>query len=119
MPLFNLQLNDCRFFAYHGVYEEEKILGGEFSVYVSLKAETGKEDPVTLEQTVNYAAVYDRVKFVFAQPEELLENICLKIAADVKQHFPRVKKISIKVTKLHPPIAGFSGSVSVSYNCTF
>ncbi len=115
MSSFIIQLHNLRFFAYHGLYEEEKILGNEFEVNISVKIKTPKEGKISIHDTINYATVYELVKQIFNQREELLETICINISNAVKNKFPELKKLSIQIIKLHPPITGFAGSVSVTY----
>ncbi len=102
-------------FGYHGIYEEEKILGNEFEVNISMKVNRSKEDKISINDTINYADVYELIKEIFNQREDLLETICINISKSIKQKFPQLKKISVQIIKLHPPIPAFIGSVSVTY----
>jgi dihydroneopterin aldolase len=115
MPSFNIQLHNLRFFAYHGLYEEEKILGNEFDVNISMMVKSPKEAKVSINDTINYADVHELVKEIFKQREDLLETICINIGIAIKNKFPQLKKLSIQIIKLHPPITAFTGSVSVTY----
>lgn len=118
-PTFTIQLHNLHFFAYHGLYEDEKILGNEFEVNISMNVKVLTEDKVSIGDTINYAEAYEVVKEVFNQRENLLETICINICTAAKNQFPRLKKIAIQIIKLHPPIIGFTGSVSVSYKKTY
>ncbi len=114
-PTFIIQLHNLHFFGYHGLYEEEKILGNEFEVSIWLKVKAPEEQTVSIHDTINYTTVYKVVKDVFNQREELLETICINMSNAIKNKFPELKKLSIQIVKLHPPITGFAGSVSVTY----
>jgi dihydroneopterin aldolase len=114
-PTFSIQLNHLRIFGYHGLHEEEKILGNEVEINILMKVKTSKEDKVSINDTINYADVYAVVKEIFKQREDLLETICINIATAIKNKFPQLRKISIQLIKLHPPIVAFVGSVSVTY----
>ena len=116
MALFVIQLQHLRFFGHHGLYEEEALIGNEFEVNLTLETEAPDDVVVRIEDTINYAAVYVIVQQIFNQREALLETTVMKMANAIKDEFPALKKISIQLTKLHPPIASFTGSVSVTYN---
>ena len=119
MALFNIQLHHLRFFAAHGLYTEEKLVENEFEVNLSLQVKAPKTKITSIDQTINYARVYELTKEIVTKPEALLETLAMRIADTLRQQFPSLKKISVQVIKLHPPIASFSGSVSVTYSCKF
>ena len=90
-------------------------MGNDFEINILMKVEKSGEDKITIKDTINYADVFKLVKEIFAQREDLLETICINIAAAIKHAFPHTKKLSIQITKLHLPVASFVGSVSVTY----
>jgi 7,8-dihydroneopterin aldolase/epimerase/oxygenase len=116
---FTIQLNSLRFFAAHGLYAEERQAGNEFEVNLSLTLKAAKVKVVSLEETINYAEVYRLVNERFAVRTNLLETLAMEIAEELKQQFPAIRKISVHITKLHPPITAFTGSVSVTYNRSY
>lgn len=110
-----INLKHLRFFAYHGVYEEEKLLGGEFEVNVSVTY-TATNTPVTsINETLDYTALYDLVKQRMATPSPLLETVAGDIGREIFAKFPASEEVTISIDKLHPPIKNFEGSVGVSY----
>jgi len=113
---FTIQLHQLRFFAAHGLYVEEEQAGNAFEANLSLTMKAPKAVVSSLDETINYAEVYRIVGEVFSSRKQLLETLAMEIAAAVKQQFPALKKISVQLIKLHPPIVGFTGSVSVTYN---
>lgn len=115
MATFTISLNNVRFFAHHGLYTEETLMGNEFEVNLQLTIEAGGEGKVDIEDTINYVAVYELLKEMFAIPEKLLESLAVKIATALKARFPALKGLQLTITKLHPPIVQFNGSVSVTY----
>jgi dihydroneopterin aldolase len=117
--MLTIQLNNLRFFAPHGVFEEEGKAGNEFEVNISLLIHAPENTPVTLKDTVNYAEVYRLTKDIFKIRKKLLEELAIEIVDAVYQTFPAIQKATIQIIKLHPPIAGFSGSVSVTYDKSF
>ena len=116
---FTIQLNNLRFFAKHGVYEEEKIIGNEFEVNISMQIDAPEETLTKIDETVNYAKVYEIAGRVFSQPKSLLETAAMEMAKSILESFAGLKHISIQITKLYPPITSFTGSVSVTYTKDF
>jgi 7,8-dihydroneopterin aldolase/epimerase/oxygenase len=122
MPTKNLvtvELNAATFFAFHGLYEEEKKTGGEFEVNLSVSFFTDKTVIDKIEQTVNYVKLYELVKQQMQVPTGLLETVAMLITEKIKQAFPQVNEIIIKIEKKHPPIHNFSGSLSVTYRTQY
>lgn len=112
---FTIQLHHLRLFAQHGVYEEEKLLGNEFEVNVSLQVEAPETTVASLHQTVNYAGVYRIAKEIFLTPQPLLETVAQNMAEAIKKEHSSLKRISVQIIKLHPPLASFVGAVSVTF----
>src|SRR5436305_15255734 len=119
MASFTIQLHRLRFFAHHDVYEEERTAGNEFEVAISLKVKATKEKVSSLEQTIQYAAVYALTKEIFSKPTLLLETLAQEIAEALKMKYSFIKKISVQIVKLHPPIVSFTGSVSVTFRKSY
>ena len=114
MSEFIIELKQLYFFSFHGLYEEEKIIGGEFIVDLLVKFSEEKHI-TTIEQTVNYTALYAIVKEEMNQPRTLLETLAQSIAEKIHFVYPSLKKIDIRIEKKSPPIVGFSESVAVRY----
>jgi 7,8-dihydroneopterin aldolase/epimerase/oxygenase len=101
-------LEGMRFFAHHGVYEQERKDGNYFEVDVTadfgdvLLADTDK-----LEDVLNYGEMYDIVAAVMAQPKNLLETVVNGIGRQLMRSFPQVPLFTVRVSKENPPVAGF------------
>jgi dihydroneopterin aldolase len=115
MGEFTIELKDLWFFSFHGLYEEEKKTGGEFLVNVFVKTHSLKQVN-SIEETINYADLYDLVKAEMNVPRDLLETLAQSIAEKIHQAFPSIKETSIRITKKNPPIAGVSGQMAVTYS---
>jgi len=116
--MFTINLHNLIFHAFHGLYEEEKILGNTFEVHVSIEFE--QEEPVTsLQQSINYAAVYEIIKQRMLIPTPLLETLAQELTQKIYEHDNRIKSISVSVHKKDPPITNMQGSVSVQYKKTY
>ncbi len=102
-----IALEGMRFFAYHGVYEEEQILGGDYIVDVEISTLVDKaaiEDDVF--QTLNYETVYLICEAAMRKPANLIETVASRIALNIKHQFGFIKEMKVKVKKLNPPLGG-------------
>ena len=109
-----ISIEGMEFFAYHGCFKEEQVIGTKFRVDLFLEADTSKaEESDNLEDTVNYLAVYQVVKDEMAIKSKLLENVSRRILKRVKKEFPEVTQARIKMRKLNPPLGGKIDFVSV------
>lgn len=116
--MFTINLHNLIFHSFHGLYEEEKILGNTFEVNVSIGFE--EEGPVTsMQQTINYAAVYEIIKAQMLIPTPLLETLAQELTQKIYEHDNRIKSISVSVHKKNPPITNMEGSVSVQFKKTY
>jgi len=113
--LLTIELKQLRFFAFHGLYAEEKKIGNEFEVSLSIIYSPATVVITELADTVNYVNLYELVKKEMQKPRELLETLAMEITEHIYASLPHIKKVEISITKLHPPIAKFVGSVGVKY----
>ena len=110
-----IELENMEFRAHHGCYALERQVGGRFRVDVSVEAEIGQAaEQDGLEGTVNYAEVYELVREQMAVPSDIIEHVALRIIDAVKARFPQALRVTAKVAKLAPPIAGKIGQASVT-----
>lgn len=110
-----IYVQGMRFYAYHGVFEEENKLGQRFYVDVILESDTrpaGETDDIN--KTVNYAEVYEAAKKVIeGDLVKLVETLTDRLAREMLKRFETVDACVIKVTKPDPPIPGHYDSVAV------
>lgn len=102
-----VSLEGMEFYARHGYYEEERVIGNKYSVDVTLDvdfSEAATDDK--LEGTVNYEKVYEIVQQVMNIDANLLEHLAGKMIKELKNHFPQVSHVKVKVSKYNPPIKG-------------
>ncbi len=108
-----IMLQEMSFFAFHGVLPGEKKHGQHFQVSLQLYLDlhtAGQTD--NLQDTVDYAAVYEEVKTVMEGPSrDLLESLAETIAARVLRQ--PVRGVIVEVRKLAPPVAGRLSSAAV------
>ncbi len=111
--MFTISLHNLVFHAFHGLYEEETVLGNEFIVNASVDFDS--DEPVhNLRQTIDYVAVYDIIKQHMLQPTPLLETLAQQITQAILDFDNRIEQVSISIEKKNPPISHMQGSVSVA-----
>lgn len=103
-----------RFYAHHGCFEQEQVIGTHFSVDLSFETDTSKaEVSDNIADTVSYLDVYQVVKAEMMKPSHLLEHVARRVGESVLKNFPSVDSVTVKISKLNPPLGGQMDSVSV------
>ena len=113
--MITIKLNQLRFFAHHGLYEEERKVSNEFIVDIETSFEPAVDTIVRMNETINYVKLYEVVKKHMLQTTDLIETLAMKISHDIHVLIPQVKKICITITKKYPPVINFSGNIGVHY----
>ena len=100
-------LEGMRFYGFHGVNPEERALGQEYLVDLTVEIDLGPAgNSDRLEDTISYAHIYRAVKDVMeGEPRNLLEAVAQSIADRALKDFP-VDSVRVRVKKPHPPIRG-------------
>lgn len=118
MSTLTISVEKFRLFAYHGVHEEERIIGAEFEVEADVEYRADKEI-TSLDQTLDYTRVVDIIRSEMGKPRALLETICQDIIAGISAEFPMVTGINITIRKINPPVANFRGQLAVNIRKIF
>jgi dihydroneopterin aldolase len=109
-----IELQKMVFYAYHGVMEQEQKVGNTFTVDLKLYMDLNRSIQTDrLDDTVNYAVVFDIVKEEMAIPSHLLEHVAGRIITHIKQSFPSISSVKIRLAKLNPPVSGDIREVAV------
>lgn len=105
---------NLKIYAYHGVLPEEKILGTYYILNVEIHADLNKAAKSDdLKDTLNYAEINDILHSEMAIPSQLLEHVIGRIIKNLKNTFPEILFIKVKLTKTSPPMKGEMDGVSV------
>lgn len=102
-----IRLSGLSFYGYHGVTAAEKETGRLFEVDCEVEvdlADAGQTDSLT--DTIDYEQIYNVIKdIVEGKAFSLLEGLAKEIAGRILELFP-VYRVTLKVRKMNPPIAG-------------
>ena len=109
-------IEDMEFYAFHGHYREEQIVGNRF--LVDLELETNLEKPAMsdqLDDAVNYQLAYQLIrKEMRRKKSNLLENIARRILDALFAEMTGIEKATLRIRKMHPPMGGPIKSVGVT-----
>ncbi|MFO7868852.1 MAG: dihydroneopterin aldolase [Bacteroidales bacterium] len=110
-----IEIEDMEFFAYHGCFASEQLVGNYFSVYARLETDCSTAaNTDNIEDALNYQTAYEIIKKEMMKPSALLENVSMRILDALYNHFStRLHHATIKIKKAAPPIGGKIKSVSV------
>jgi len=104
------------FYAFHGHYQEEQIVGNRF--LVDLELETNLATPAEsdkLEDAVNYQQAYQLIKNEMRRKKSnLLENIAKRILDALYEEMTGIEKATLRIRKMYPPMGGPIKSVGVT-----
>ena len=109
-----IQLENMEFYAYHGHFREEQIVGNRF--LVDLWIETDMRKPAVsdnLDDAVNYQVAYKLVRKEMEKKSNLLEHIAKRILDALFENLKGIEKARVKISKMNPPVGGKMDNVSV------
>jgi len=109
-----IKVENIRVFAYHGCLKEESKIGSDYRVDLEVSADlqpSAKSDD--LKDTVNYVFLNRIIKEEMNKPSHLLETVCRRILDRIFSEDKLVKKATVWVSKLNPPIGGDVARVTI------
>lgn len=110
-----IEIEGMEFYAFHGCYETERIVGNKFLVDLLIETDcTRSSETDNIEDAVNYQKAYELIKDEIQIKSHLLENVCKRIIDVLYSNFENIEKIKVKVSKLNPPMGGQMQKVSVT-----
>ena len=97
-------LEEMRIYAHHGVLEQERLVGNNFTVNLKIGLNTYSSlYSDDLKDTINYAEVYQIVQSEMNTSSALLEHVVGRIACKVFEYWSLIGWIDISLSKLNPP----------------
>ena len=101
--MITVHLHNLHFNSFHGIHEEEKILGNEYLIDASVEFHEEREVITSIHDTINYEDIYNIIKERMSVPTPLLETIVMEIGNEIHNEFPQVRSINISLKKcIHP-----------------
>ena len=110
-----VHLQKVKFYGYHGLDASEEITGGEFEVSLTAFYAPPPQPILKIEETLDYTSLLEILRQRMRRPAHLLETLATEIAGEIIAKFSIVTNVEISISKLHPPIKNFEGSVGVTF----
>ena len=107
-------LQGLQYHAFIGVGEQEQVVGNDYVLDLRLGypfAAAIESDVV--DDTLNYADVFNVVSEVMKQPSKLLEAVAGKIVKKLCARYKRLESIDLKLVKRNPPMGADCDSTGV------
>ncbi len=115
LSVSRISLTDISIYAYHGVLPQERTVGGEYSVSLSVDVDVSKAVVSdSIADTLNYSSLSAIVVREMAQPSALLEHVAGRIGQSVLEEFPQVAAVDVSVVKKNPPLGVKCAGAGVS-----
>lgn len=109
-----IKVENIRIFSYHGCLKEETKIGSDYRVDLEVEANlqtSAKTDK--LSDTVDYVFLNRIIKEEMAIASHLLETVAKRILNRIFNEDKLVKKATVWVSKLNPPIGGDVARVTI------
>jgi dihydroneopterin aldolase len=100
-----IAIEGMKFYAFHGYYPQEQLIGTEFlvDVYVEVNiSKAGNSDQ--LSDTVNYETIYRIVKAEMSKKSKLIEHVAQRIIFKIKSFYAHIEGLKVRISKLNPPL---------------
>lgn len=98
-----ISIEGMQFYAYHGVYEEERVIGNTFIVDVFINTDlSGAAAEDDIEDTINYETIYQICQAEMKRTVQLIETLIENIINRLKHQFETMQAIHIRVQKNRP-----------------
>ncbi len=102
-----ITLKNMQFFAHHGHFDEEQIIGANYEITACLHFDVKKAaQSDDLTDTLNYQEVYDVVKKEMSIKSRLIEHVSQRIIDSLLSSFPQLKQVDLSFSKMNPPLGG-------------
>jgi dihydroneopterin aldolase len=115
-----IYLEDVRIYAYHGVLPEENIIGTYYILNVELHTDLWKAaESDDLNDTISYADINDILHKEMKIKSQLLEHVAGRMILKIRESFPQIDYIKLKITKTAPHMEGEMKGASIELEKSF
>ncbi len=113
-------LEDIKIYAYHGVLQEENIIGTYYilnaEIHIDLWDAAVSDD---LNDTVSYADINEIIHDEMEIKSKLLEHVAGRIITKIREKFNQISYIKLRITKTSPPMKGEMKGASIELEKSF
>ncbi len=102
-----IEVDGLRLRARHGVMAQERIVGNEFEISLSLEYPPALKavESDCVDDTLNYARAIEIVRQIMAEPSYLIEHVAGRIREALLEAYPGIVSGRIVVSKPAPPVS--------------
>ncbi|HEY9124857.1 MAG TPA: dihydroneopterin aldolase [Bacteroidales bacterium] len=109
------ELEKMEFFAFHGCFSEERVIGNRYHVWLSYMTDISKAASTdNIYDTVNYIDIYKTIQQEMAITSHLIEHVANRIANCLFEKFNAIDAVKLKLQKLNPSMGGHMHAVSIT-----
>lgn len=109
-----IQLENLVFYSYHGVLPQETIVGNEYIVNLKIAFDMSHAfESDSVDDTINYAKVYEVVKKEMEIPSKLIEHAAYRVVSRLNISYPQITGLELKLSKRNPPVGAQLENASV------
>jgi len=109
-----IEIEKMEFYAFHGHFKEEQIVGNKFLIDLTIEADLDKASETDrLEDTIDYQAAFKLVRKEMDRKSNLLENIAKRILDSIYANVEGIKGATVTIRKMNPPMGGHINSVAI------
>jgi len=115
-----IAIEGMKFYAFHGYYPQEQLIGGEFIVDIYLEVDylsAAKNDE--LSETINYETVFRISKAEMSKKSKLIESVAQRILLKIKSFYGNLESLRIRISKMNPPLGSPVSRTYVELNENF
>lgn len=114
-----IKLENIVFYAHHGYYEAERVLGQRFELDIEVEGDLKKASKTDdLQDAIDYRHIYTIAKNTFENYKfKLLETVAEKITTEILK-VNNVISVVIRIRKPHVPLKGFLDHVEIELKRT-
>ncbi len=115
--LTKLTIKNAKFYAYHGVSEAERELGGKYEVDLELSYDATS---AIINDDVKYAINYEEAIYIISEIIEeesynLIETLGSEILNMLMEKFEELRKATIRIRKYSAPIRNYHDYVEAEH----
>ena len=109
-----IEVSGIKLYAYHGCLPEEGRIGGNYIVDVKLITDFSKAAVSDeLIETIDYVDINRIATEEMAIRSKLIEHVGQRIYHRIRKVINNIDKLSVKITKICPPINGDVDNVAI------
>ena len=109
-----VNVNGIRVRAFHGCIDEEALVGGDFSINVSVHAPFAKAASTDdLNEAVDYVVITNIVKNEMGIRAKLIEVVAMRIIKSIQSRYSMASEVEVTLIKHRAPIESDVNNVSV------